>query len=91
MTNPHNVDICVTCVSEKPPQLPLREELPSLGIEVIYNARGVGAKASKLEQKKKLQEFESEKKRSKGKFNPGRFFFGGKDKKREEERKKREE
>lgn len=57
MTNPHNVDICVTCVSDKPPQLPLREELPSLGIEVVYNAHGVGAKASKHESKKLVKEF----------------------------------
>ncbi|KAG7354837.1 hypothetical protein IV203_004193 [Nitzschia inconspicua] len=46
MTNPHNVDICVTCVSDKPPQLPLREELPSLGIEVVYKAEGVAYQAS---------------------------------------------
>jgi hypothetical protein len=57
MTNPHNVDICVTCVSDKPPQLPLREELPSLGIEVVYNAHGVGAKASKHESKKLLKKY----------------------------------
>lgn len=90
MTNPHNVDICVTCVSEKPPQLPLREELPSLGIEVVYNARGVGAKASRQEQKKKQKEYQSEKD-SKKKFAPGRFFFGGKNKKKDEERKRKEE
>eukprot|EP00934_Nitzschia_sp_Nitz4_P004904 Nitzschia sp. Nitz4//scaffold138_size62050//10919//15553//NITZ4_006383-RA/size62050-processed-gene-0.44-mRNA-1//1//CDS//3329535752//4894//frame0 len=58
MTNPHNVDICVTCVSEKPPQLPLREELPSLGIEVVYNAHGLGAEASKQEQQRRLTEYE---------------------------------
>jgi hypothetical protein len=31
------VDICITCVSPNPPKLPLREELPSLGVELIYN------------------------------------------------------
>jgi hypothetical protein len=56
----HNVDICVTCVSDKPPKLPLREELPSLGIEVVYNARGVGAKAAQNE-----ADAEKEKKRKK--------------------------
>ena len=59
--NPHNVDICVTCVSDKPPKLPLREELPSLGIEVVYNAHGIGAKVSRREQRKKLKEFEERK------------------------------
>ena len=53
MTKPLNVDICVTCVCEKPPKLPLREELPSLGIEVIYNAEGVGAEATEKELEKK--------------------------------------
>ena len=47
-----NVDICVTCICDHPPQLPLREELPSLGIEVIYNAKGVGAEATEKEFKK---------------------------------------
>ena len=58
MTDPFNVDICVTCVCEKPPKLPLREELPSLGIEVIYNAHGVGAKATKQELQRKLTKFQ---------------------------------
>jgi hypothetical protein len=53
MTNPHNVDICVTCVSDKPPQLPLREELPSLGIEVVYKAEGVAVKTIKEEATRK--------------------------------------
>ena len=57
MVNPHNVDICVTCVSDKPPTLPLREELPSLGIEVVYNAQGTGAKASKHASKKLVKKF----------------------------------
>ena len=49
MTKPLNVDICVTCICDKPPKLPLREELPSLGIEVIYNAEGVGEEAAERE------------------------------------------
>ena len=53
--NPHNVDICVTCICDKPPQLPLREELPSLGIEVVYNAKGVGAEATQKELKKERE------------------------------------
>lgn len=63
--NPHNVDICVTCVSDKPPQLPLREELPSLGIEVVYNAHGVGAKATQEESKKVLRNLRKKKKMEK--------------------------
>ncbi len=85
MTNPHNVDICVTCVSEKPPQLPLREELPSLGIEVIYNAHGVGAKATRHEQKKKLKKFQKEK------LNSNSGFFSKLKKKLSEEDEKRQE
>jgi hypothetical protein len=60
--NPHNVDICVTCVSDKPPQLPLREELPSLGIEVVYNAHGVGAKATYEESKRVARNLRKHKK-----------------------------
>ncbi|KAG7337720.1 hypothetical protein IV203_020291 [Nitzschia inconspicua] len=55
MTNPHKVDICVTCVSDKPPQLPLREELPSLGIEVVYKAEGVAYKASQEQATRKAR------------------------------------
>jgi hypothetical protein len=55
--DPYNVDICVTCISDKPPQLPLREELNSLGIEVIYNAHGVGARASKHESETQVKNF----------------------------------
>src|SRR5688572_27072511 len=47
-----HVDICVTCVSDKPPQLPLREELPSLGIELVYNSFSSDEKKSKSELKK---------------------------------------
>jgi hypothetical protein len=57
MTSHSNVDICVTCISDKPPQLPLREELPSLGVEVVYNARGVGMRATADESKKQLRSF----------------------------------
>lgn len=85
MTNPHNVDICVTCVSEKPPQLPLREELPSLGIEVIYNAHGVGAKATRHEQKRKLKKFQKEKLN-----NNGGFFAKLKQKLGEDDEKRQE-
>jgi hypothetical protein len=88
MTNPHNVDICVTCVSEKPPQLPLREELPSMGIEVVYNARGLGAKASKQEQRRKLKQYQQEK------LNKHRSLFsrlGGQQQREDEEDKLREE
>lgn len=42
-----NVDICATLLTDKAPKLPLREELPSLGFEVIYHAAGIGVKASK--------------------------------------------
>lgn len=38
----NNVDVCVTTISAKPPTLPLREELPSLGVELVYNAKGTG-------------------------------------------------
>jgi hypothetical protein len=51
----YNVDICITCVADKPPKLPLREELESLGVEVIYNAHGAGNKASKHEAKRALK------------------------------------
>ncbi|GAX19338.1 hypothetical protein FisN_4Lh082 [Fistulifera solaris] len=43
----YDVDICATLLTDTPPKLPLREELPSLGFEVIYHAAGVGVKASK--------------------------------------------
>lgn len=88
MTNPHNVDICVTCVSEKPPQLPLREELPSLGIEVVYNAHGVGAKASKHEQKRKLKQYQQEK-LNKHKSFFSQHFGGKQQQQREDEEDKR--
>ena len=37
-----NVDVCVTYVSTAPPLLPVREELQSLGVELVYNAKGTG-------------------------------------------------
>ena len=48
-SDPLDVDICATILTKTPPRLPLREELPSLGFEVIYRAAGVGVKASKHE------------------------------------------
>ena len=88
MTNPHNVDICVTCVSEKPPTLPLREELPSLGIEVIYNAQGTGAKASKHQSKKLVKRFREreQEKDSKG----SRFLPNGLNKESEKQKYRKE-
>ena len=38
----NNVDVCVTTISSKPPTLPLKEELPSLGVELVFNAKGTG-------------------------------------------------
>ena len=52
-----DVDICVTCISDQPPQLPLREELPSLGVEVVYRAKGQGVKASQQEVREKVQHY----------------------------------
>lgn len=36
-----NIDVCITCLSPKPPKLPLREELQSLGVELIYHNTGL--------------------------------------------------
>ena len=55
----NNVDLCVTCVSPTPPTLPLREELTSLGIELIYNAKGVGKQIAFKEYEKKIQDRQS--------------------------------
>lgn len=52
-----SVDICATCITSKAPPLPLREELPSLGFEIVYNAGGLGAKASKHETKIALDQY----------------------------------
>ena len=53
----HDVDICVTCVTDKPPKLPLREELVSLGVEVIYKAAGVAVKAARRESIRQVMEY----------------------------------
>lgn len=50
-TKPLDVDICSAIISDKPPQLPLREELNSLGFEVVLAAAGTGIRASKYESK----------------------------------------
>ena len=52
-----HVEICATLLTDKPPKLPLREELPSLGFEIIYNGKGVGEKASRYEAKKAIEHF----------------------------------
>lgn len=56
----YTVDICATCLVNKPPKLPLREELPSLGFELIYNARGVGVTTSKYQSKQVVHNFRKE-------------------------------
>jgi hypothetical protein len=53
----NDVDICVTCVADKPPKLPLREELVSLGVEVVYKAAGVGVDAVRREAKRHVREY----------------------------------
>jgi len=63
----HNVDICVTCVCEKPPQLPLREELPSLGIELVYNAKGAGAEAAEEQRQNEIDKIKKKKQQQKQK------------------------
>uniref|UniRef100_A0A7S4J6K9 Uncharacterized protein n=1 Tax=Odontella aurita TaxID=265563 RepID=A0A7S4J6K9_9STRA len=55
MTVHDNVDVCVTCISDKPPTLPLREELPSLGVELVYNSRGAGMRAVRRESRRKMR------------------------------------
>ena len=52
-----DVDICITCLTKTAPRLPLREELPSLGVELIYTARGTGAKVSKHEAHRAAKDF----------------------------------
>jgi hypothetical protein len=54
------VEICATLLTDKPPKLPLREELPSLGFEVIYNGRGVGERTSRYEAKRAVEHFRRE-------------------------------
>ena len=52
-----DIDICITCLTKKAPKLPLREELPSLGVELIYKARGTGAKISKHEARRAAKDY----------------------------------
>eukprot|EP00977_Amphora_coffeiformis_P024293 scaffold15421_cov168-Amphora_coffeaeformis.AAC.1 len=52
-----DVDICITCLTKTAPKLPLREELPSLGVELIYRARGMGAKVSKHQAHQAARDF----------------------------------
>jgi len=67
-----NVEICVMCVCDKPPRLPLREELVSLGVEVIRNAKGTGVNAIKSAVKETVKGFRKTiKDREKKRF---RFF-----------------
>lgn len=47
-----NVDICITIVGGEAPTLPLREEVLTNGIELIYNARGIGQAAVSKEKKR---------------------------------------
>jgi len=48
MTESHrNVDIVATLLTDKPPSLPLRQEYPSLGFEVVHRAAGVGQQAAR--------------------------------------------
>jgi hypothetical protein len=63
-----DVDICVTCVTNKPPRLPLREELVSLGVEVIYKASGVGARAAQKESKRAVKDLRKIAKENKRKY-----------------------
>ena len=52
-----DVDVCVTCITSKPPELPLREEFLSLGVEVIYKADGLGAQAGRDGARQKVKEY----------------------------------
>jgi len=53
-----NVEICATLLTDKPPKLPLREELPSLGFEVIYNGDGVGARTAMYEADRAVKRYQ---------------------------------
>lgn len=55
--NAWNVDICAAILAEKPPQLPLREELNSLGFEVVLAAAGTAIRASKYESRAAVSKF----------------------------------
>ena len=51
------VDICAAILAEKPPVLPLREELNSLGFEVVLAPTGTGVKAAKYQSRKAVEKF----------------------------------
>ena len=53
------VDICAAIIAEKPPVLPLREELNSLGFEVVLAPSGTGVQAAKYQSKKAVEKFRS--------------------------------
>ena len=50
-------DVLIVCVSPNPPKLPLREELNSLGVEVIRNGSGKGFRASKKAAREKAASY----------------------------------
>lgn len=52
-----DVDVCVVCVADKAPRLPLREELPSLGVEMVYTARGDALKISQGKARQDLKSY----------------------------------
>ena len=51
------VDICAAIVATKPPVLPLREELNSLGFEVVLAPAGTGVKAAKYQSRKNVEKY----------------------------------
>lgn len=70
------VDICATILSDTPPKLPLRQEYMSLGFEVVYNAEGVGKKATQNEANRAVEEYrtmEAIKEFRKRRFFPKRY------------------
>eukprot|EP00978_Attheya_sp_CCMP212_P048361 scaffold509913_cov63-Attheya_sp.AAC.1 len=62
-----NVDLCVTCIMDKAPAWPLREECITIGVEAVYNARGAGKKALYREKRRKQNELKVCKEREKTK------------------------
>ena len=70
---PYTIDICATCVSEKPPKLPLREEVVSLGFEMVYMAQGKAEKAVQHEMKRNWKDYKMKQKTLKKR----RFFKSG--------------
>ena len=69
----NDVDICVTCVTDRLPKLPLREELVSLGVEVVYKAAGGGVEAVRHVVKRQVREYgeQIQKMNSGPKHSPG--------------------